>query len=300
MRKKIILLSAILLAVSVCSLSFAQQRDTTNRTFPGGGNLGGGGPGGATRTAPRPYKDVITDKAVTRTGFFKVHKIDDKYFFEIPDDILGRDILVVNRLSKTQAGVGYSGDQIGQSVIRFEKGPNNKIFLRTISYAVYAKDSTSPMFSSVSNSNVQPISAAFDVRAFGRDSSTTVIEMTDYINGDNDVLFYSSAAKTALRIGALQADKSYTVSVKPYPINIEITAMKTYGRAPATPGVGGGGGGFGGGGGGGTGNLTLELNSSLVLLPKVPMQSREFDARVGYFNSNYTDFDANPQGVKSI
>src|SRR5206468_8662979 len=73
------------------------------------------------RTTPRPYKEVITDKAVTRTGFFKVHKVDDKYFFEIPDDILGRDILVVNRISKTQVGVGYSGDQIGQSVIRSEE-----------------------------------------------------------------------------------------------------------------------------------------------------------------------------------
>ena len=69
--------------------------------------------------------------------------------------MLGREILVVNRLSKTQVGMGYGGDQIGQNVIRFEKGPKNKLFLRTISYAVYAKDSTSSMFSSVNNSNVQ-------------------------------------------------------------------------------------------------------------------------------------------------
>jgi hypothetical protein len=46
--------------------------------------------------------------------------------------------------------------------------------------------------------------------------------------------------------------------------------------------------------------MTLELNSSLVLLPKVPMQSRYFDPRVGYFAVGYTDFDANPQGVKNI
>ena len=46
--------------------------------------------------------------------------------------------------------------------------------------------------------------------------------------------------------------------------------------------------------------MTVELNSSLVLLPKVPMQSRYFDPRVGYFAIGYTDFDANPQGVKSV
>ena len=242
-------------------------------------------------TGPKAYKEVITDKAVTRSGFFKVHKVEEKYFFEIPDMMLGMDILVVNRLSKTQAGMGYGGDQIGQNVVRFEKGPNNKIFLRTISYSVYAKDSSSSMFTSVNNSNVQPIAAAFDIKSFSKDSTGSVIDITDFISTDNEVLFYSSAAKSALRIGSLQADKSYVVSVKPYPINIEITTQKTYGRSPAPPGTGGG---------GPSGNLTVELNSSFVLLPKVPMQARHFDARVGYFAVGYTDFDANPQGVKSI
>ena len=251
----------------------------------------------AASTGPKPYKEVITDKAVTRSGFFKVHKVEDKYFFEIPDNLLIRDILVVNRLSKTQAGQGYGGDQIGQNVVRFEKGPNNKIFLRTVSYGVYAKDSTSDMFSSVSNSNVQPIAAAFDIKAFSKDSMGSVIDITDFINGENDVLFFSSAAKSGLRLGGLQADKSYIVSVKPYPINIEIKTEKTYGRTPAPPGGGGGG---GGGNATPNGNLTVELNSSFVLLPKVPMQARNFDARVGYFTVGYTDFDANPQGVKSI
>ena len=286
---------SIFIAVTVVSTTvIAQQpsfpRDSTRR--PGGfpGSVAAAG------QTPKPYKEIITDKAVSRAGFFKVHKVEDKYYFEIPDDMLGREILVVNRLSKTQAGTGYGGDQIGQNVVRFEKGPNNKIFLRSISYAVYAKDSTSPMFSSVSNSNVQPIAAAFDIKAFSKDSTGTVIDITDYINGDNDVLNYSSATKSQLRIGSLQADKSYIISVKPYPINIEITTEKTYGRSPSASG---GGGGFGGGGAS-SGNLTVELNSSFVLLPKVPMQARYFDARVGYFTVGYTDFDANPQGVKSI
>jgi hypothetical protein len=47
-----------------------------------------------------------------------------------------------------------------------------------------------------------------------------------------------------------------------------------------------------------TGNFTMELNSSLVLLPDTPMKSRYYDERVGYFTTDYTDFDANPQGVR--
>ena len=83
---------------------------------------------------PKPYKEVITSKAVSDGGLFWVHKVEDKYYFEIPDSLFNRDILVVNRISKAAAGMrvggffGYGGDQIGQNVIRFEKGPNNKIF----------------------------------------------------------------------------------------------------------------------------------------------------------------------------
>jgi len=211
-------------------------------------------------------------------------------------------MLVVNRISQAPAGLrsggsffGYAGDQIGQNVVRFEKGPKNRIFIRTISYAEYAKDSTSPMFTTVSKSNVQPIVQSFDIKAFGKDSISSVIDITDFISGDNDVLHFSSSLKSSLRIAALQADKSYVVAVKAYPINVEIKAIKTYGRGPALP-SGPGGGMMAGGGG----NMTMELNSSIVILPKTPMQARYFDPRVGFFAVGYTDFDANPQGVKNI
>ena len=290
MRKSLKYFTFCLITLAVASVLLAQQRDST-RT----------GPGAPTRpTGPRPYKEIITDKAKTDDGLFKVHKVDEKYYFEIPDSLLNRDILVVNRISRAAAGMrngffGYAGDQIGQNVTRFEKGPSNKIFLRTISYAEYAKDSTSPMFWAVTNSNIQPIAAAFDIKAFGKDSASTVVDVTDYVNSDNDVLFFNSSLKSANRIGNLQSDKSYIVAIRSYPINVEITTVKTYSRAPAVS-LGGG---FGGTVPSG-GNLTVELNSSMVLLPKVPMQSRNFDTRVGYFTVGYVDYDANPQGVESI
>lgn len=152
------------------------------------------------KTGPKPYKEVITEKASTKKGLFHVHKIEEKWFFEIGDSVLGRDMLIVNRISKapadTRSGfLGYAGDEINENVIRFEKGPNNKIFLRNISFTVYAKDSTKPMYKSVMNSNIQPIAAAFDIKAFSKDSTGVVIEFTDFINGDNDILFFASFLK---------------------------------------------------------------------------------------------------------
>ena len=228
-------------AIAVTTTLFvdAQPRSDSSRSA---------GPGAGRSSGPKPFKEVITNKATTDRGLFSVHKVDDKYFFEIGDTIFGRELLVVNRISKAAAGMrngffGYAGDQVGQNVIRFEKGPNNKIFLRNVSFAEYSKDSTSPMFTAVNKSNVQPIAASFDIKSLATDSTGYVIDVTDYVNSDNDVLFFNNQLKSSMRIGSQQSDKSYINNIRSYPLNIEISTVKTYGRSPAPAGGGGQGGG---------------------------------------------------------
>ncbi len=269
-------------------------------------------PGAATgarpgaNTGPKPYNEVITAKAKTSRGLFTTHRIEDKFYFEIPDSLLEREILVVNRISKAPAGAragffGYAGDQISDNVISFEKGPNNKIFLRAISHSERGRDSAG-MYQSVRNSNLQPINASFSVAAYKTDSLTqvrsSVIDVTDYISGDNDILFFDSRLKRALGLSQYQRDNSYVLDVKSFPGNIEIQTVKTYMRTPTS-------GGFGAPAApsampGSGSPSTFELNSSMVLLPKVAMKPRYFDPRVGYFATGYVDFDANPQGVENI
>ncbi len=297
--------TSLLLVAGCATILSAQNRpaggDSTRRTA-----LPTGFAGNVVRAQPKPYKTVITDKAVTRRGLFKTHKVDDKYYFEIGDSLLNREILVVSRISRAGAEVreagGYAGDQIGSSVIRFEKGPTNRIFMRKISYRTYSPDSTKSMYQAVQRSNIQAIAAAFNVAAYSPDAKGSVIDVTDYINGDNDVFFFSSAtAKQRFRLGSLLADRSYIENIRSFSNNIEISTVKTYGLAaaaspagrPATPAAGGG-------ANPASGSETVELNTSLLVLPKVPMQARFYDERIGYFTNGYTDFDANPQGVKEI
>ena len=299
--KKLVMLALLAIAVSAA----AQDRKPTTPVVPANGNAPSAAPAfpGLSKQGPKPYKEIITDKAVTKKGLFTIHKVEEKWYFEIADSLLGRDILIVNRLSKAAAGMrnfffGYAGDQIGNNVVSFDKGPNNKIFLKKISFDELSKDSTQPMYRAVMNSNIQPIVAAFDIACFNKDSSGVVIDMTSYINTDNDILNFAANLKTLFQVGGQQTDKSYIVSVKTYPMNVEIKTVKTYSKSS--------GGGFGApaplpfGGAGGGQLLTMELNSSLLLLPQKTMQQRFFDPRVGYFARGYTDFDANPQGVKEI
>lgn len=247
---------------------------------------------------PKPYDKVITKDAITAKGFFVVHKVDDKYYFEIPDSMLERDILVVNRISKAAAGnrvgtLGYGGDMIGRKVIQFTKGPEDNVFLKSISFTEVASDTSEDgMYRSVKNSNLQPLEASFEIAAFSPDKKSVVFDVTKYINGDNDILFFDSRLKKMLGLTQLQSDRSYIVSLKAFPMNVEIKTMKTYNKvSPAMPGNPMS---------GSSEPVSYELNSSMVMLPKVPMKPRYFDPRVGYFATSNIDFDANPQGVKRV
>jgi len=286
-------LLSLLLAVSVGQ---AQQRTTT----PPSADAASGQ--AATRTTGiRPYSEIITQRARTSRGIFTIHRVDDKYFFEIPDTLMRREILVVNRIAKAPVGgragfLGYAGDQIADNVITFERGPNNRVFLRTISYQERAMDSTQGMYRSVMSSNLQPISASFEVRSLGRDSSGVVIDVTEYLMGDNEVLFFNARNKRALGLSSYQRENSYILDVKAFPESMGINTVKTYLRTPQpVPGQP-----TTGAFAPSSAPATFELNSSMILLPRTPMQPRLFDPRVGYFSTGYTDFDLNPQGIERV
>lgn len=238
-------------------------------------------------SAPRNYYNLMRNRQVIRKGLFTVHKVSDNYYFEIPDSILGRDLLVVARIAQGAAGVrpgytGYAGDQIGSTIIRFEKGPGHKLFLRRITYEDQAGDTTDAMYHAVVRSNLQPLVAAFGIGAYSPNKKGSVIDVTSYINGDNDIFFFNSATRKSMRVGNLQSNMCYIKDINAYPMNVEVRTVKTYTQT------------------GSRSTFTMELNTSIVLLPEVPMQKRLSDKRVGYFTERYTDYDANPQGVKVV
>jgi hypothetical protein len=231
----------------------------------------------------KAYKDVITVSAITSKGLFTVHKVNDRYFFEIPNQILNKDVLLVSRIEQGAANVrvgdrGYAGDEIGESEIEFSIVPGNKLFIRLVSFTDRSSDtSANGMYRTVMASNLQPIQAAFDIKAFTPDSSAAVVDVTDFLNSDNPLLYFDGDGKKKMAMGSWQKDRSYISEIKAFPLNVELHAVNTYLRneVPAT---------FG-------------LNVSFVLLPQQPMKPRYYDKRVGYFTRGYFDYDA-PEGFK--
>ena len=179
------------------------------------------------KNALKPYSEIITAKAVTQKGLFTVHKVSDKYFFEIDNKLLNKEILAVNRLSKSTPGAGnYGGEEVGSRVVYWELGPNNKLFLK-VSATVSIVDSTDMISKAVASSNLNPILAAFPIKAKSKDSSGVVIDVTDFLISESPLLSLVGEDKKAYGLGAQAADRSYIESVKSFPINTEVRTIRT-------------------------------------------------------------------------
>ena len=290
--KKILFVAAI--GVAMTSLAYAQKKPAspvqTDSSKPKPPSFP---PLSPSKSGTKPYKDVITDKAVTHKGLFTVHKVDDKWYFEIPDSMLLREFMAITRFGKTAGGGVYGGELANQQTLQWEKGPSNTVFLRVVTLVSMA-DSSNKIYKAVRNSNVNPIAAAFDIKAFGKDSSSIVIDVTDYFKGDNLIVSIPPAVKARMKLGGLAADRSYIEHINTFPINTEIRSVKTFSTGGGAPSP------FGISFASPTdaaGAITLELNTSLILLPATPMPKRLFDRRVGYFAEDYTVYSDDQQKI---
>jgi hypothetical protein len=249
------------------------------------------------KKGPKPYNKVIDTTAVTQKGLIDIHKMDAKYLFEIPTSLLDTEIMTITRFSKTPAGGGiFGGEEVNRQVIQFEKGLNNTLLLRSISYVIMSPDGDKPLAQAVKNSSANPIIGNYEILAIKKDKdgkeSGYVIDMTPTFDGDVQTFSLDPVKKQTLSIQAFQKEKSFIQKISSFPINTEIRTVKTYSTVPAlislnpTPRIG-----TNLPAGLDSGFLTVELNTSMIALPKNPMRKRTFDARVGYFANQYGVFE---------
>jgi len=237
---------------------------------------GRGGRGGAGQ--PRPYGQVITANARTDEGIFKVHRVNDQVYYEIPKAELGKEFLWVTQIKRTVAGAGTGGQAGGNRVVRWDL-VNNRVLLKLLDYRIVA-DSGTPISRAVADANNPAIIRAFQVAAFSP-SGDPVIDVTG--------LFASDVAELSVRgrVGGrgLDGSRTFIEKVVSFPENINVEVTQTFVVAQAADGGGGGAGrGFRGN------TATLVTAYSMVKLPERPMMPRLFDERVGYFTESTIDY----------
>ncbi|MGB0863205.1 MAG: zinc-dependent metalloprotease [Saprospiraceae bacterium] len=233
----------------------------------------------------QPYTKVITKDAKSDEGLFTVHQVKNKYYFEIPKDVMGKEILVVSRIAGTVKGLNFGGAGMKsrpQQVIRWERFEDN-ILLRSVSYSSVATDEK-PIYKSVRNNNTEPIVASFPIKAYNKDTTGYVIDVKSFFTTDVEMIgALSSGQRRTFGVRRLDSKRSMVNHMKAFPKNVEVRHTLTYTgtKLPSNGRL--------------TGTLTLEMNQSFVILPDVPMQPRVFDARVGYFSLSQTDYGSEAQ-----
>ena len=228
----------------------------------------------------KKYSEVVKESMTTDEGLFAVHRDEEKTLFEIPDSLLDREMLLVTRMARTHAGMGYGGQKTNTQVLRWQRQAD-KVLLRIVSYESVASEDH-PIYQAVRNANLEPVVAAFDILARNDDSTRSVVDVTELFTTDVRFLGLSSSNRERYKVRSLDKDRSYVNGAQSFPRNIEMRHTLTYAadEPPDNPS---------------TGTISVEMNQSMVLLPDQLMTPRPCDARVGYFNVETIDYGADEQ-----
>jgi FKBP-type peptidyl-prolyl cis-trans isomerase 2 len=143
-------------------------------------------------------------------------------------------------------------------------------------------DKKTEMFEAVKNSNLDAVLSSFDIKAINKDSNSVVIDVTDLYAKDVQSLGLPQSTRTQYKISTMDDTRTFIDTIKSFPINIEVSSLKTY-RASDPPGDKS------------IGSMTIEVHNSMLLLPKVPYKPRFSDDRVGFFGQSQTDYGLDAQ-----
>ncbi|MHC5063932.1 MAG: zinc-dependent metalloprotease [Planctomycetota bacterium] len=274
-------------ALCVAASALAAQDDKPGR----------GGPGQEKEKKAetiKPYEELITEEAKTDAGLFKVHRIKDKIYYEIPTDILGKELLWVTQIAQTQAGHGYGGTSVGNRVVRWELRGED-VLLRDVKHRIRAQANDS-VAQSVENTSLEPIIATLGVKSWGPDKAP-VIEVTGLFKDD----LPEFSAKRRLSASSVDKSRSFIEKTRAFPENIETKVLMTYklgGGNNSAPTRGRRG--RGARRDPSQGGVTVMLHHSMVRLPEQPMTPRMHDERVGFFSVNFEDYASDEHGVERV
>jgi hypothetical protein len=127
----------------------------------------------------------------------------------------------------------------------------------------------------------------FPVETISKDSTATVINVTELFDKDVKALGLPSYRRKQYKVSRLESNKSFIESIKSYPKNIEARHVKTYAASNAPSNSS-------------TGAISIEINNSMILLPENPMKRRYFDERVGWFTRGQVDYGLEDQRSREL
>lgn len=234
--------------------------------------------------------DSLTIGLTKKKGVITSYQKEDKIFFEIDNELLSKDLLMVTRFVKFPANFqAYqnAGSKTSEQLIHFTK-KNKQLLIIQKSYINIA-DKKDPIAKSVAQNNFPPILAAFPIK--NNEKDRFLIDVSKYFNNDSPGFnILSAAQKKQFGIGSIDSKRSFIDEVKSFKENIEIRHTLTY-RSSKAPKDNS------------TKTVSFQINHSIILLPTELMPIRYLDPRIGWFNLkkyNYSSEELKSDEIRVI
>ena len=243
-----------------------------------------------------PYEKLFKDKkGQCLKGMFTVHKVDGKVYFEVPERLLGRDMLLGSTVSEindnSDALVGAK--PVKPLHVRFVQQDSMIVLQEFTARSTVIDPGYENIAPAVKINKAPATFATFPVKAYAPDSSR-VIDVTSLFLTDIKSLrpfdAHSSMGGMASRTVNFKKDLAYLDDIKAFDDNVSVKSVLTYSSDMKVLGV-----------------LTLykdkpttaKMTRTFLLLPEEPMRPRIADSRIGTFFAGVEHFSDEDQ-VKAL
>ena len=227
------------------------------------------------------HLDSLTKEMVAKKGLITTYlNEENKLFFELSQELLGKELLVVTRFAQLPANYSAylnAGSKTAQQVIRFEK-KGKKILIKQVSFNNIASAEEDPIAISVEENNFAPILAAFEIK--NKEKDRFLIDVTSHFMADSPGFnIIRKGDKDRYKIGGVDKKRSSIDSANSFPKNTEIRHTLTF-KVNKPPRANR------------SRTFSFQINHSFIVLPENPMPIRYEDERVGWFSLSKIDYSS--------
>nr|BFF36656.1 zinc-dependent metalloprotease [Tenacibaculum mesophilum] len=206
-----------------------------------------------------------------KEGLFNIYRLKEDIYFEIPDSLLSKDFLIVNKISQVPYEFNGYGLNKGMAyetkLIRFYKDTLlNKVWVKTINPRVTSPKNNA-ITRSVRNNFGESIIEGFKIESENEKKTSAFIKVNRIFNGEdksfND-LFSNLGLLLSVKTKLSKIDELKTFSKNIVVKSLFTTSVKEGNRPVLQQSIG--------------------VTTNIVLLPTNIMKPRFGDKRIGYFS----------------
>jgi len=239
-----------------------------------------------------PYQKLFNKKksVKTSTGIITLHIVDGKLYFELPVKLVDKSFLMSSLVDNvSNMSLSYAGQRAARSQhICFTK-TDSLVQIRLVPITKIVDSQDSGIQEAVNRSSLPSVLVSKPILAYNADSSAVVFDATSFFVSDSKyigTLNASSFGGFIQKVSTFSKELSALKDVESYENNVAVISDMTYTFKTFFLGMESGGAEY----------ATVELRTTLTLLPQERFRHRYGDYRIGTSVTEFEKFDSKIQG----